>query len=303
MARNMGLIQGDKLDLAEEGYYTWFRDKCRSLMQYDGVNYFKWDRAGSGASPHFMALLNIARELRQVDPDLFINVTVGTWPSPFWLNHVDSTWRGDGGDVGWLGKGDDREQWLTFRDHYCYRNVVTRAPLYPLNSIMHHGIVHGRHFQGTRVSKAGSDLKNEARSYFGAGPTLQELYLTPSMMSEESWQQVGEAASWAQNNADVLLDSHWFGDDPLKMLPYGYASWSPRKGIITLRNPDDQPHTYVLDIERVFELPAEAPRRYQLKNAYPDQTADEVTLTAGDTHTLTLKPFEVLVLEAEPVVP
>ena len=40
-----------------------------------------------------MALLDIARQLRKQNPDVFINVTVGTWPSPFWLNHVDSTWR------------------------------------------------------------------------------------------------------------------------------------------------------------------------------------------------------------------
>jgi len=301
LAQKMGLIDGDRLDLAEGAYYRWYRDKCRSLMQDHGVNYFKWDRAGSGASPHFMALLDIARQLREVNPDVFINVTAGTWPSPFWLNHVDCTWRGDGGDVGWLGKGDDREQWLTFRDHYCYRNVVTRAPLYPLNSIMHHGLVHGRAFQGARVAKAGSDLKNEARSYFGAGPTMQELYLTPSMMTEASWRQVGEAAQWAHANADVLLDSHWVGGDPAKLEPYGYASWSPRKGTLTLRNPDDVAQTFALDIQKVLELPTEAPRTYRLKNAFADQKSPEAVLTAGKMHAVTLRPFEVLVFDVEPL--
>ncbi|NQT88063.1 hypothetical protein HQ560_14955 [bacterium] len=301
LARKMGLITGDRLDLAEDAYYRWYRDKCRSLMTDDGVNYFKWDRAGSGASPHFMALLNIARELREVNADVFINVTAGTWPSPFWLNHIDCTWRGEGGDVGWIGKGDDREQWLTFRDQFCYSGVVRRAPIYPLNSLMHHGLVHGRAFQGHRVSKAGSDLKNEARSYFGAGPTLQELYITPSMMTEASWRQVGEAAQWAHANADVLLDTHWVGGEPKTLKPYGYASWSPRKGTLTLRNPDDAPQPFVLDIQKVFELPAEAPRTYRLKNAYPDQTSPEPVLTAGTMYTVKLRPFEVLVFDLEPL--
>ena len=301
LAKKMGLINGEKFDLSEDAYYRWYRDKCRSLMQEHGVNYFKWDRAGHGASPHFMALLNIASELRKVNPNVFFNVTVGTWPSPFWLGHIDSTWRGEGGDVGWLGKGDDREQWITFRDHFCYRNVVSRAPLYPLNSIMHHGIVHGRAFQGARVSKAGSDLKNEARSYFGAGPTLQELYLTPSMMTDESWRQVGEAAKWAHANADVLLDSHWVGGDPKELEPYGYASWSSRKGTLTLRNPDDTEQTFRLDIQKVFELPAKAPRSYRFKNAYPDQKSPEPVLTAGKSHTFKLRPFEVRVFDAEPL--
>jgi len=299
-AKKMGLISGARLDLAEDAYYRWYRDKCLSLMKDNGVNYFKWDRAGSGASPHFMALLNIARELRKVNPEVFINVTAGTWPSPFWLNHIDCTWRGEGGDVGWIGKGDDREMWLTFRDQFCYSGVVSKAPIYPLNSLMHHGLVHGRAFQGHRVSKAGSDLKNEARSYFGAGPTMQELYITPSMMTQASWRQVGQAAKWARDNADVLLDTHWVGGVPKKLQVYGYASWSPRKGVLTLRNPDDKPQTFDLDIQKVFELPAEAPRKYKLQNAYADQKTPEAVLTAGKPHTLKLKPFEVLVFDVMP---
>jgi hypothetical protein len=152
------------------------------------------------------------------------------------------------------------------------------------------------------VSKAGADLKNEARSYFGAGPTLQELYLTPSMMTAASWRQVGEAAKWAHANADVLVDSHWVGGEPAKLEPYGYASWSPRKGTLTLRNPDDAAQDFALDIQKALELPADAPRRYRLKNAYPDQESPETALTVGKIHTLRLRPFEVLVFDVEPLV-
>ncbi|XBD73082.1 hypothetical protein ABFY27_09155 [Akkermansia massiliensis] len=51
-------------------------------MKKDKVTYFKWDKAGDGISPHFMALLSIANDLRRENPRLFINTTVGTWPSP-----------------------------------------------------------------------------------------------------------------------------------------------------------------------------------------------------------------------------
>ena len=166
---------------------------------------------------------------------------------------------------------------------------------------MPHGLVHGRAFQGRRVSKAGSDLKNEARSYFGAGPTMQELYITPSMMTESSWRQVGQAAQWARANADVLLDTHWIGGVPRKLEVYGYASWSPRKGVLTLRNPDDSAQTFDLDVGKAFELPAEAPQKYKLQNAYPDQKAPRAVLTAGKPHKIMLKPFEVLVFDAIPL--
>jgi len=298
-AQKMGIIPpGAKLDLSYPGYKKWFQDRCLQLMREDGVNAFKWDRAGDGVSPHFMALLDIARNLRKQNPDVFINVTVGTWPSPFWLNHVDSTWRMGSADVGWAGVGDMREKWITFRDGYCRRMFVEKSPLYPLNSVMHHGIVNGRYFQGEPIGKTGPHLKNEARSYFANGTSLQELYLTPSFMTAEAWDQVAEAAKWAHANADVLADSHWVGGDPLSLQVYGYAAWSPRKGTLMLRNPDDKPNEITVDIAKAFELPVGASRRFWLKSPYRDQRIGELKLTSGQPQKISLEPFEVLVFDA-----
>ncbi|MCX7044903.1 MAG: hypothetical protein NTX50_05355, partial [Candidatus Sumerlaeota bacterium] len=299
LARKMGLIpENSELDLACPAYKKWFQDRCLQLMREAGVNAFKWDRAGSGVSPHFMALLDIAHNLRAANPDVFINVTVGTWPSPFWLNHVDTTWRDGSSDVGWAGKGDDREKWITFRDGYCRRQFVERSPLYPLNSVMHHGLVHGRAYQGDRVGKSGANLKNDARAYFANGAMLQEMYLTPSMMTTDAWDRVAEAAKWAHANADVLLDAHWVGGDPLKLEVYGYAAWNPRKATLMLRNPDDKPQPIALDAATVFELPSGAPKRYALTSPYKDQRLQMFTLEAGQPQTLTLEPFEVIVFDA-----
>ncbi len=300
-ARRMGLIpQNGSLDLSQPAYKAWFQARCLQLMRESGVNAFKWDKAGDGVSPHFMALLDIARELRRENPALFVNVTVGTWPSPFWLNHIDSTWRNGSADVGWAGKGDDREQWLTFRDGQCRHLFAEAAPLYPLNSVMHHGVVLGRHYQGERVAKAGADLKHEARSYFGNGAMLQELYLTPALMTPEAWDRVAESAKWAKANADVLVDAHWVGGDPLKLEPYGYAAWAPRKGTLTLRNPDDQPREITLDAATAFELPAAAAKKYALSSPYKDQRVQSLTIEAGKPVTVRLEPFEVLVFDATP---
>ena len=61
-AQKMGLIPaGAPLDLAYPRYKEWFQNRCLQLMREDGVNAFKWDKAGDGVSPHFMALLDIAR--------------------------------------------------------------------------------------------------------------------------------------------------------------------------------------------------------------------------------------------------
>ena len=301
LARGMGLVpETAKLDLSYPAYRKWFEERCLELMREGGVNAFKWDRAGEGVSPHFMALLQVAQRLRRENPDVFINVTVGTWPSPFWLNHVDSTWRMGSSDVGWAGKGDDREKWLTFRDGYCHRLFVELSPLYPLNSVMHHGVVHGRAFQGDKVGKSGNNLRHEARSYFANGTMLQELYLTPSIMTPEAWDDVAASAKWAHARADVLRDAHWVGGDPLKLEPYGYAAWSPRQGTLMVRNPDDQPRTMTVEVAAFFELPTGAPQHYTLRSPYADQRLQTLDLRAGQARTVTLEPFEVLVFDATP---
>jgi hypothetical protein len=88
------------------------------------------------------------------------------------------------------------------------------------------------------------------------GAELFRLGLAPAR--EHKGVAVAAAAKWAQTNADVLVDSHCVGGDPLMLNIYGYASWNPRKGALMLRNPGDQPQTGMLDAVTGFELPAGA---------------------------------------------
>jgi len=285
------------LDLSLPSYYDWWTNKCATFILRDAMNYFKWDNAGNGVNPQFMALLRAADALRGYTTNLFINVTVGTWPSPFWLTQVDSTWRG-GDDTSAAGVGDAREQWVTYRDGATRRNVVQRAPLYPLDSLMLHGIVQAS--GGGAISRAGTDLRHEARTFFGSGLNLQELYLTPSMLTPSSWDQLAQVALWARTNAATLVDSHWIGGNPNKLEIYGWSSWSPAKGILVLRNPSAQPNSISLDIRRAFELPPGVAARYDLVAAFPDQRPNLAFAQAGRPVVFALQPFEVIVLEALP---
>lgn len=281
-------------------YYARFRDVCVKMIRKYGVNYFKFDGVGAGAGGNVDALLRLTNELRRIKPDLFLNITIGTWPSPFWLWFGDSTWRA-GGDTGAHGKGSKRQQWITYRDWQTYQNVVTRAPLYPLSSIMLHGIVFAQHGEAEVITKEVPDLIDEIHTYFGVGTHLQELYITAEMMTDEAWDALAEAVKWSRANADVLVDTHWVGGNPGDGQIYGWASWSPRKGILVLRNPDDAPQTITLDVGQVFELPDGAPRSYILRSPWKsDADNPTVEATAGQEHTFELQPFGVLVFDAEP---
>jgi len=72
------------------------------------------------------------------------------------------------------------------------------------------------------------------------------------------------------------------GGDPSALAVYGWASWSPRKGILVLRNPSDQPNSIAIDAAQVFELPTGAARTYELSTLFGDHSVTNATLVAGN---------------------
>ena len=123
--------------------------------------------------------------------------------------------------------------------------------------------------------------------------------MSPRLLNSRNWDDLAEAAKWSRANADVLVDTHWIGGDPGQSQIYGWASWSPRKGILVLRNPDDRPATFVGDVAALFELPGGAASHFKMRSPWKrDRDVPVVKLEAGRSHTFELKPFEVLVLES-----
>jgi hypothetical protein len=295
--------------LSGKKYFAWFRRACEGLMDDAGINYFKFDGVGAGnnlggVGPQFTddieAMLAMVDALREKRPSLFVNVTTGTWPSPYWLWHCDSTWR-SGDDMGQHGWGPTRQKWITYRDNETYHNIVLRGPLYPLNSLMNQGICHARYGLAGKLGKDLREWTSEVRSFFGIGVNVQELYITPQLLTAEMWDVLAEGAKWSRANSDVLIDAHWIGGDPAKAEVYGVSSWSPRKGILMLRNPSDKPRTFALDIGKALELPAGAAGRYRLSSPWKeDQGKAAVEVEVGHARTLEFAPFQVYVFEALP---
>ncbi|PTX96548.1 enterotoxin [Opitutus sp. ER46] len=299
-------IRDGSFSLAGPRYYERFRELCAAVVRDNGVAYFKFDGIGPkktgmidpAAGRDFDAMLRLVAELRGLKPGLYVSQTTGTWASPFWLLHVDNIWRG-GRDHSFAGVGTDRQQWLTYRDAETFKNVVQRGPLFPLNSVMNHGVIYAKLAKKLGTAE-GSDFRDEVRSYFGCGTQLQELYLSPELLSTRDWDDIAAAAKWARRQATILRDTHWIGGDPARLEPYGWAAWSPDAAVITLRNPAAQPAEFLLDAQIAFELPRGARSRFHVISPYADAPAPITELHAGKPARISLRPFEVLVLEATP---
>ncbi|MBV8605765.1 MAG: enterotoxin [Pelomonas sp.] len=297
-------VDDQGLALSGPKYFPLFHDAALGLLQKYGINQFKLDGTGSPdkVTPgsefdsDFAAAIALIGDLRAVKPDLFINLTTGTWPSPFWLRTADSIWRG-GEDHSFAGVGTNRQRWITYRDSDTYGGIVRQGPLFPLNSLMLHGMIYARKARGLNTDPQG-DFADEVHSYFATGTGLQEMYVSPDLLGEKDWDTLAGAAKWARANAATLRDSHWIGGDPARGEVYGWASWSPGHAIVTLRNPGAAPQRFALDLAQALELPASEPRAWVAKPAFGAGAA--LALRAGAVAAVELKPFEVQVLELSP---
>lgn len=294
-AKKHGIIDQNAsgMQLSKPTYYAAFRDRILQMIRDYDMNLFKFDRMGSGsdangAAPKYAADLravgNLCAEMRAAKQDVFINCTVGTWASPFWLMWCDSVWKGDG-DCDWLGSvGTARQKWVTYRDNVIYDRFVSKSPLFPLNSMMMHGILVCKsspwntmtdykgtgnyEYAGEKYSTptACTDFAAEVWMGVALGTGLQEYYITPSLMSETWWDILANGVKWLKQNEAVLTDSHWIGGDPGSGRDlqkrgngpkdiYGYASLGKEKGIVILRNPSDKPQTITASIDTWLEMP------------------------------------------------
>ena len=302
---------GDTYETNERGfalsgpkYYELFRDMCLHMIREQGVNQFKLDGCSGMAEPapgsrfgsDFEAAIALIDELRAEKPDIYINLTTGTWASPFWFSIADSVWRGNW-DHDFCGVGTARQQWITFRDAMIYAHNVKISPLCPINSLMTHGVIYNKGARGLMTTE-GDDLADEIWSGLGLGTQMQEIYITPAMLKEHEWDTLAAAAKWSRANAATMVDSHWVGGDPAALEVYGFGSWSPEKGILVLRNPSDTEQSFSFDPASVFELPLGAPLSYNLSSPKGDSLP--ATAMAGKVTELKLKPFGVLVIEATP---
>jgi hypothetical protein len=289
-------------------YYSRFKEVTSDFINKYNVSIFKFDGVGAGngaggASIAYQkdieAFLMLLTELRKLKPDLFLSLTIGTWPSVYWLKYGDATWRA-GDDTGLKGKGSLRQQWITYRSAEAYKNIVLRSRLYPLNAVMYHGITIADQGIPGKLEMDQKSIADEIWSFFGTGTSLQEMYINPHKLNSADWDCLAKAISWARENENVMADVHWVGGDPSKEQVYGYAAWSKDHGILSLRNPSPEKKSFLVDVGKVFELPEGFQNNYSFFVARSRGMYYKTGFVgSGKLFTVSLQPFEVKVMNAK----
>lgn len=312
MRVNLGKQQGYEtnsggLSLGGPRYRAAFRDTCLKMIRDYQQDYFKFDGIGVGTwatgapvaiSADLDGLISVTRDLRQANPSVFINCTVGTWASPYWMIFADSVWR-QGEDTEFAGKGNPRERWINYKDGIVHRRFSSVSPMFPLNSLMYHGLVLGPVANPGKMPTPAQDIasfRHEIQMMAGYASGLGELYVTPDLMNAEAWSLLAECLQWTRANQRLLADSHWIGGNPEKGEIYGMAAWLPEDGgVLTLRNPDDKPQSINIDLAAVWELPASITGGVELRSPWAvDAGKPAIKADVKQALVVTLQPFEVI---------
>lgn len=293
-------VNGAGLSLAGENYYKLFETQCLMMMEKYEANYFKFDGLG-GSNPAFIpdveAAYRLMQNLRKANPSVYINLTTGTWASPFFLLHGDSTWRG-GGDVLHRGTGNATQKWLNYRDGETYTNIVKRGPLFPLNSLMIHGVVFANRGEGkSHISDSDEEFAIQAWSSFASGSQLQEFYISEDRMNDAKWQILADSAKWGLKNESTLKDVHWIGGNPYQDEIYGWASLSEdgSKAILCIRNPSAQAISHSFPLLEAIETDKSGWKLDSIiYSAAPDSTKTSVN---NDALEIDLPAHKLIVIE------
>lgn len=282
-----------KMQLSNPAYYQVFTDAIKDLCKGRGYDFrfFKFDGISAqfssvGPDPGTIGeenaegIISAEMDVREnIKEDIFFNTTVGTWASPMWFHVTDAIWRQER-DHGVVGdQGDDRERWITYRDHLVYKHFVKNSPLCPINTLMTHGVILTK-FGDVSKTMDYEGIVREIRCAFACGSGMVELYNDYALMNSINggrlWGDLAECLRWQRNNADVLPDIHWVGGNPWTGSTaevYGWAAWNGPKSVLTLRNPAAKPQSYTTTLRKALEIPEHVTGSIILNKAFGNQAA------------------------------
>ena len=296
-------------------YHDLLKRRNLDLIREHGVGYFKWDGVQFACSAeghgHPIGLasrravldnvIDLSRTMRAANPDIFLNITSGTWMSPWWLTIANQIWM-QGYDYGYADVPSltDRDAAMTYRDHVLYDDFATQDCWFPLSNLMTHGIIKGY------LERLGGEVDpldkftDDVVLYFARGVSMWELYVSPNLLTDGEFKAIAETVAWAKDRFDILQHTVMVGGDPAKGEAYGYAHYLGDRGIIAVRNPGAARATMRVVLDPAQGL-AEDAKDLAVTRTYPWRGGLGELHAAGDTLTFTLDPFQTVVWEILPV--
>ncbi len=308
-------IVDDQLCLAGTKYSALFRKRVEEFVRDEGVAYFKWDgiQFVCNEPDHghpvdiysrravMESVIDKCNAVRGANPRTFLNITSGTWLSPWWLKYANQIWM-DGQDYGYadVPSISPRDAAITYRDFVLYEDFRIKDLWFPVANMMTHGIIKGT------LEKLGGEhepldkFTNEALLYFARGVSMWELYISPDILSDGEWDAMAQSMQWAKDRFPVLSTTTMIGGDPKARETYGYVHYKGNEGVIAARNPSIERAVLKVPLASSLGLDQDADSLV-LERVYPSRWISPSLLKTGGTVTLPLEGYETAVYEVYPL--
>ncbi|MBL0177003.1 MAG: alpha-galactosidase [Ignavibacteria bacterium] len=289
--------------------------RVTDFIDQSGVGYFKWDgvqfscsEPGHGHLPGIHSrravlesVTSLAKAARAKKPDTYINLTSGTWLSPWWLRTANQIWM-QGEDYGYadVPSISPRDAAITYRDLVLYDGLRRSNFWFPMANLMTHGII-----KGTLEKLGGEEepidkFTNEVVLYLSRGVSMWELYISPDILSDAEWDALGASLRWARDRWPVLANTEMVGGDPKKREPYGYVHFTGARGIIAARNPWIDVDGLRVQLLQAYGVDPAAVDLV-IEKVYPERWISPRLYKANETILLPLVGYETAIYEVYPL--
>lgn len=306
---------GDEMCVAGTHYHRLLRQRVTDFTRDAGVAYYKWDGIQFSCSEPdhghpvgiysrravMEAMIDLCTAVRAINPRTFLNITSGTWLSPWWVGYANQIWMG-GQDYAYadVPSISRRDRAITYRDSVLYEDFAVNDFWFPIANLMTHGIIKGH------LQKLGGEAEpldkftDNALLYLGRGVSMWELYVSPDILTPGEWQAMARSIAWAKDRFPVLAHTTMIGGDPRAREPYGYAHFKDRRGILAVRNPFMAPRHLTVTLDPAAGLDPTA-ASLVLERVYPTRWISPRLFAAGATIDLPLEGYETAVYEIYPL--
>lgn len=181
--------------------------------------------------------------------DFWINLTCYAWPSPWFLQWVNSLWMQISLDHGFTGKKgavSDKDRMLSYRDDVYYDFNRIRQFQFPQRALYNHDPVYGKE---VKVSMTDGEFREYLFTMATRGTQFWELYYSHSIMNDAKWRINYSCMRFIEENMDILANSVVIGGRPSKSEVYGFSCFGDHEGIVSLRNSSAEERSYTLRLD------------------------------------------------------
>lgn len=246
-------------------------------------------------------MISKCRAVRAINPNTYLNITSGTWLSPWWVKYSNQIWM-QGADYGYadVASISERDAAITYKDFVLYDDFHNQDCWFPISNLMTHGIIKGNLERLGGEDDPLDKFTNDAMFYFARGISMYELYISPDLLTEDEWNAIGSSITWAKERFNILSNTAMIGGDPTKREAYGYVHFVGSNGILALRNPSVEPANITVHLSGEYGLDPLA-SNLVLEKVYPYHWISPRLYAAGSTIEIPLDGYESAVYELYPL--